>query len=62
MVTRPATFSGRARAASSAIQPPMEEPTSTTGPAIRSSTAQVSANQSPMQPSVKTPPLIPWPE
>jgi hypothetical protein len=32
--TRPQIRSGRARAASSAIQPPIDEPTTTSGPSV----------------------------
>ena len=49
-------LSGISRASSSAIQPPMEEPTRTGGPvATASRTATASSAQRPMVPSVKAP-------
>ena len=62
MPSSPATRPGRSSAASSMIQPPMLEPTSTCGPsATASSTATASSAQRPMVPSVKAPLDSPWP-
>ena len=56
MPSRPATRSGRARATSSAIHPPMLEPTRICGPSVTpSSTASASASQVPIVPSSKAP-------
>ena len=61
--TMPATRSGRARAARQAIQPPMDEPTSTSGPCVSSSiTASASSRQRVMVPWAKSPEDAPWPK
>ena len=56
------TRSGRASAVSSMIQPPMLEPTTTSGPAVtRSTIARASSAQLPIVPSAKRPADWPWP-
>ena len=60
---RPPARLANVRANSSAIQPPIDEPTTTCGPAQnRSNTATLSSSQRPMVPSAKAPPDSPWPE
>ena len=55
--------SGRACATRQAIQPPIEDPTSTNGPSVRRSiTARASSRQRPMVPSANRPSLSPWPK
>jgi hypothetical protein len=51
------------RAKSNAIQPPIDEPITTCGPAQNcSNTAILSSSHRPMVPSMKAPPDSPWPE
>ena len=55
--------SRRRLASSSAIQPPIEEPTMICGPSAKASnTASASSSQSETVPSSKRPPEPPWPE
>ena len=61
--TMAATRSGRDRAARHEIQPPMDEPTRTSGPSVSASmTARASARQRLMVPSRKAPSDAPWPK
>ena len=61
--TRARTRSGRAMAARQASQPPMDEPTSTTGPSTKaSSTARTSERQRVITPSSNAPSEAPWPK
>ena len=63
MPTKPATRCGRASAISNASQPPIDEPTSSTGPSVsRSIRHSASSRQRPMLPSANAPPEAPWPE
>ncbi len=62
MPTSAAIRSGRASATSKAIQPPIDEPTSTSGPSVsRSIRNSASSVQRPMVPWMKWPPLAPCP-
>ncbi|MCK7574822.1 MAG: hypothetical protein MZV65_02285 [Chromatiales bacterium] len=54
--TRPRDPLGHLARQQKRIQPPIDEPTSTTGPATRPSAARASSNQSPMAPSRNSPP------
>ena len=63
IVTSPATLSGKSRASSSAIQPPMDDPTRICGPSVSAArAARASASQSPMHPWVNSPDDCPCPE
>ena len=58
--TSPARFFGRASAASSATQPPMDDPTGSTGPSMESIMAMASSRQRPTVAAFQSPDDAPW--